>query len=227
MAPSKNTERFLLPLVFMATLGSLLTLPVSAAQLPPYYTAWEYWYYSGWPGGQRYGSETEAKAAITAGFEQAYGCPASLQTTGIWHWGDYSVYEHPAAYLSQGDHDYRLHYADNPPACDSHVSRDVILRKQRVVRPPVCSAGYNGPFEIEPDGPWYACRDDEQNFFENPLTSDCAPTAGNPCELTTGAKVEKVVDYAGPGIEFYRTFRSNFLTNVATQNWPVANPPYG
>lgn len=227
MAPSKTIQRVLLPLVLMATVDCLIKLPVNAAQLPPHYTDWEYWYYSGWPGGQNYASESQAKAAITMGFEQAYGCPASLQTTGIWYWGDYSVYEHPAAYLSHGDHDYKLHYANNPPACDDHVSRDVTLRKQRIVTPPVCNAGYNGPFEIEPGGPWYACRDDEQNFFENPLTPDCAPTAGNPCELTTGAKVEKVVDYSGPGVKFYRTFRSNFLANVTAENWPIAHPPYG
>ena len=213
----------------MLSVLALIALCGSAhgAARPPFWGAWQYWFTSGVASGDRYGSESAARAAIEATYANFYGCPATVHATGAWYWGGYAAGAYPSAYLKHADVDYEIDVATGADCDEELPPIQLTLRRQRDELPPVCPADFGGPFAVAPDGPWYECRDHERNFFENPLTADCPPTAGNPCELTTGAKIERVVDYSGPGIEFVRTYRSNLMPLSLTQGWPWAGDRYG
>ena len=194
--------------------------PVSSAEAPPFWGEWKFWFADGFGAGHVYASDAAARSALKSAYETSYGCPATISTVGSATWGSYAADAQAVAYLKHADQKIELEIARGPECEDDLPTLQITLRKQRDEIPPVCPQGYFGPFEIAPAGPWYVCRDEEINYIENPLTADCPPTAGNPCELTTGAKIERVVDYAGPGIDFVRTFRSNLQMQIVAGNWP-------
>ena len=199
----------------------------SAGEVPP---AWGITQFDfDCPGCATVQSENAAIGEVIANHD--FGCGASATPDGGWYWNNYQGLSLSDETLHLARKSFTVSYDNDPPACQNTINDSHVLTMQR---PSLgCPDGYNGPFTVpQPDGPYLVCTtaDGARDYFENPHTADCPPMAGNPCELTTGAKIETFVDYSGPGIEFFRTYRSNMLSiinSMSAQEFPLFRSPYG
>ena len=198
-------------IIILVCVSLVASAPAGARKAPPIFAPEQFEYTFPWNGflnaDAPYINEAVALDIIKDAYLQSWGCAAAA-TPGVYGYAGYSEGEGPVAYLSLAETDVTVTGSTNPPNCNNNMGNgSEVLRKSRAVVS--CPPGLDGPFEWAPGGSFYICYDDEKYLYDNPLTMDCPPTEGNPCELTTGIKIERAVDYSGPGIEFYRTFRSN------------------
>jgi RHS repeat-associated protein len=173
-----------------------------------------------------YTSQSSLMASIGAGIEAIEGCsPVAWQPSSGWYWNSFSVAGLSDPYLIHAKKDWTLQVPYGSSCNNSKETTVTILAR----RDAACDDGFDGPSEIQSGSPYWSCRNNQSatiQYYTTEETSPCPETVGNPCDVATGAKIETVVDYEGPGPTFYRTYRSNILmpgvsllTTMLGPNW--------
>jgi RHS repeat-associated protein len=104
-----------------------------------------------------------------------------------------------------------LKYKSKPPGQPCATTESGGNQTFKVYRNLDCGPGFSNYL---PTGTFLSfCRNTTSGsieYFSTEMKSDdCVGKVGNPCDAATGAKIEPVVDYEGPGPGLTRTYRSN------------------
>ncbi len=173
-----------------------------------------------------YTSQSDLMANVGSGIEAIERCsPVTWEQSSGWYWNSYAVGDLSDPYLVHANKDWTLRVPSGS-ACNNIRETNLITLARRDAD---CDDGFAGPSEVQPGSPYWSCRNNQSatlQYYSTEETSSCPETVGNPCDVATGAKIEKAIDYAGPGPTFYRTYRSNILmpgvslhTTMLGPNW--------
>lgn len=171
-----------------------------------------------------HGSEFSLQASINSGIEALESCaPIIWQPSSGWYWNSFAVSGLSAPYLVHAKRDWTLQIPSGEACEDSKESNVTILAR----RDAYCDSGFDGPAETEPGSPYWVCRNNQAatlQYYATDETGSCPQNVGNPCDVSTGAKIEQVIDYDGPALKFVRTYRSNVMMVGESLNVAVLGP---
>jgi len=171
-----------------------------------------------------YSSQSGLMAGVGSAIESIEGCaPVVWQPSSGWYWNAYSVASLGDPYLIHANRAWTLQIP-NGSSCDYTKENNLILLARRDAS---CNDGYDGPSEMELGSPYWSCRNNQSATLQYYTTEEmgrCPETVGNPCDVATGAKIEKAMDYEGAGLSFYRTYRSNILMSGPSLHAAMLGP---
>jgi len=164
----------------------------------PIMNEWEYLHQSA--GGHPWvATEAAAVGVLLTNYESDAGCPAaSWVATGSWQDTTWWLNE-PTRSEKDGT---VTRYVYHEPSQSCILSEpNVPLLRQR--------DGQCPQYYVPIGGTTQACTNARQGLIYRRMLPRCQPTVGNPCGVSTGTKFVFETDYAGPGLEFKRSYNSH------------------